>query len=70
MPIYDFQCTNPYCRDEFEQLISPSERVTLCPACGSKSERVMSASSFKVKGKYTAKTGYSYHAQNKPLGSV
>lgn len=71
--IFEYQCTNPYCREVTEKLIlnaKEAHQTVWCEACGSRAERIMSASNGVVKGKYTAKTRYAYAAQNKPLGEM
>lgn len=58
MPRYDYKC--PQCDLVFEQQVS-LEHITgyFCPKCGVLAIRQPSAPAFTIKGKYTAKTGYS-----------
>ena len=44
MPIYEYHCCK--CEDDFEKLVFGKDDV-VCPKCGSKVERLMSACSFK-----------------------
>ncbi len=49
MPIYEYYC--PYCMNEFELMRSMSEidKPVLCPKCGTKCQKLVSA--------YASKTG-------------
>lgn len=60
MPLYEFICHD--CEKPFQQLLHSYRHLgeVTCPECGStgeKIEKVISGSSFVVKG-YNAKTGY------------
>jgi hypothetical protein len=69
VPIYEYQCKNPLCDEPpFEKLVIGSETAGECPVCATLCKKVMSPSNGFVRGKYTAKTGYSYFAQNEKLG--
>jgi len=49
MPIYEYQC--PSCQTLFEEWQSGfEEQVMECPECGSESKRLISHSSFHLKG--------------------
>lgn len=67
MPIYEYQCKNPHCKENVEKIVLDELELVLCPKCSTKCERIISVSNFKVNGKYTSKTGYSYYGQNLPL---
>ena len=58
MPIYEYRCKK--CSNEFEivQKIT-DEPATECPDCGGKIERLVSATSFSLKGGGWYKDGYS-----------
>lgn len=57
MPIYEYRCTK--CRKEFElfQKIT-DEPASECPDCGGRIERLVSATSFSLKGGGWYKDGY------------
>jgi len=70
MPIYEFECANKKCGNIIEEIVmggKPTPVTVGCSKCGASCYRIMSASSFKINGKYTAKTGYAYEGQNRPL---
>lgn len=60
MPIYEYQC--PSCRKVFEEWITVSEAHAdrPCPECGAASSRVLSSTSFVLKGAgwYVSDYGY------------
>jgi len=58
MPIYEYRCNR--CSKEFEifQKIT-DEPASKCPDCGGKIERLVSATSFSLKGGGWYKDGYS-----------
>lgn len=58
MPIYEYKCTK--CENIFSKLesISSEEKVKDCPECGSNSNRIMSQTSFKLKGDGWFDSGY------------
>lgn len=70
MPIYEYQC--PRCNKTEEKLLIGNEvdAIVWCFDCRRLCKRIISPGSGVVKGKYTAKTGYAYAAQNKPLGEM
>ena len=61
MPIYNYRCEN--CSAEFEKILPFSERdqnCLFCPECGSDEvTKIMSRSTFSLKGKGWYKDGYS-----------
>lgn len=63
MPIYEYQC--PDCRHRFEVLQSIREKATKnCPKCpGKKVERLISHTSFSLKGGGWFKDGYNKKKQ-------
>lgn len=49
MPLYEYSC--PHCSACFEQLVSSHDTKELdCPNCGKKAQRVVSSTSFQLKG--------------------
>ena len=60
MPIYEYAC--PKCHHEFEEWgkASESHKEEACPVCGTKSPRVISRTSFVLKGDgwYVSDYGY------------
>jgi len=49
MPIYEYRCQE--CQQSFEEWQKDfSERQVLCPVCGGKAERLISSTSFVLKG--------------------
>jgi putative FmdB family regulatory protein len=49
MPIYEFRCDR--CESRFEEILSIHARgARPCPACGRRARRVMSRSSFQLRG--------------------
>lgn len=60
MPIYEYQC--PQCGKTFEEWVKASEahREEPCPQCGTPSPRIMSRTSFVLKGDgwYVSDYGY------------
>lgn len=62
MPIYEYRCKK--CSKEFELIQKiTDEPASECPDCGGKIERLMSATSFSLKGSGWYKDGY---ASSKP----
>ncbi len=58
MPTYEYRC--PACKHEWEEIQKITDApVKVCPSCGhSEAERLISGTSFKLKGKGWAKDGY------------
>lgn len=57
MPIYEYHCSS--CGRDFEKLQKVSEPPTsTCPVCGKKTKRLISKSSFALKGGGWYKDGY------------
>ena len=56
MPIYEFSCPN--CGHIFEDLVTFSCVCLLCPRCQTESEKIISLSSFHLKGEGWSKDGY------------
>jgi putative FmdB family regulatory protein len=69
MPIYEYRCTN--CSKEFElfQKIT-DEPATECPDCGGKIERLVSATTFSLKGGGWYKDGYSSSKSETPKKEI
>lgn len=68
MPIFEYECKNPYCKEVVEKLVFDDAETVWCPACSTRCEKIMSVCNAQVNGKYTSKTGYTYEGQNRPLG--
>ncbi len=57
MPIYEYQC--PKCQSLFEEWQSGFEEIEMeCPECGAQSKRLISHSSFHLKGSGWYADGY------------
>ena len=64
MPIYEYRCQE--CQQTFEEWQKDfTERQVPCPVCGAKSERIMSNTSFVLKGGGWYSDLYSKPAQSK-----
>ncbi len=61
MPIYEYRCEDKECAHKFEKLVSyrDSEKKYPCPKCEHKTRRLVSQSSFALKGGGWASDGYS-----------
>ena len=59
MPIYEYNCQE--CGHRFSKLesIMSEERVKTCPECGGEAKRIVSLTSFQLKGGGWFSTGYS-----------
>ncbi|OGP55158.1 MAG: hypothetical protein A2Y65_11110 [Deltaproteobacteria bacterium RBG_13_52_11] len=57
MPIYEYQCTNCGCRVEMMQKIT-DESLQQCPSCKGLLRRLMSLTSFQLKGSGWYATDY------------
>jgi putative FmdB family regulatory protein len=57
MPIYEYECVA--CRKQFERLVFHNLRWVRCPVCHNVSRRLISKSSFRLKGGGWAKDNYS-----------
>jgi putative FmdB family regulatory protein len=56
VPIYEYQCRK--CEKVTEQIQGYDDPGPICPSCGGKTDRVMSESSFQLKGSGWYKTDY------------
>ena len=56
MPIYEFECSR--CEDQFEELMRLSDPDPDCPACGAQVRKLISNTSFKLKGSGWYATDY------------
>ena len=56
MPIYEYQCRK--CKKITEQIQGYHDPGPHCPSCGGKTDKVMSESSFQLKGSGWYKTDY------------
>lgn len=57
MPIYEYFCTG--CGNKFERLQKITDKpVSPCPQCGKKAKRLISQTSFALKGEGWYKNGY------------
>ncbi len=50
MPIYEYECKKCGKISEFIKSIKSSDKVEICPDCGGKAVRIVSQSSFILKG--------------------
>lgn len=57
MPIYEYQCTSCGCRVEMMQKIT-DESLQTCPSCKGQLRRLMSLTSFQLKGNGWYATDY------------
>jgi putative FmdB family regulatory protein len=57
MPLYEYECTSCHRRTEKIQKFSDAE-LTLCPHCGGKLERTITAAAISFKGGGWFKDGY------------
>ena len=61
MPLYEYECISGHRFEEIQKFAD--DPVECCPVCGSEASRLMSTSSFSLKGEgwyrdgYTKKTG-------------
>lgn len=62
MPLYEYYCKT--CNKMFEKLSKYGEDKSVCPKCGEKCNKFISASNFKING-YSYSNGYSKGAQSK-----
>lgn len=65
MPIYEYQC--PHCRKKFEEWLKSDDDASThpCPTCGASSPRIISQSTFILKGGGWYVTEYgSHHAES------
>ena len=66
MPLFEFKC--PKCDESFEYILNlhdPIDRI--CPTCGMVMERVISTTSFSLKGGGWYKDGYETKENNNGL---
>ena len=47
MPVYEFECR---CGEVTEELTKMGTRSIICPKCGKKAKKIISACSFELKG--------------------
>lgn len=68
MPIYEYRCTE--CGHEFEKIQKVSDRaVRTCPVCKGRVERLISVSSFTLKGGGWYAEGYTRSSGSSGKGS-
>lgn len=58
MPLYEYQCNNPGCREVTETIRPLGHQWIACPVCGCLADRIMSAPYFRITGA-SARNGYS-----------
>ncbi|HVZ77679.1 MAG TPA: zinc ribbon domain-containing protein [Gemmatimonadaceae bacterium] len=66
MPTYEYRCLNGHDFEKFYRTISASEAELVCPTCGAKAERRVSAGAglvFKGSGFYLTDYGRNAHAK-------
>ena len=70
MPIYEYQC--PKCQHTFEEWVKASEShgQELCPTCGEPAPRIMSQTSFVLKGGGWYVDDYGYRKGVKEEGAA
>ena len=70
MPIYEYRC--PKCQNVFEEWVHLSEMhdAVPCPECGASSPRIMSETSFVLKGGGWYVTDYGYRKGVKEDGAA
>ncbi len=56
MPLYEYECDK--CHEKFEQLVLIDENPPPCPKCGGETQKIVSQSTFQLKGGGWAKDGY------------
>ncbi|MFH1637932.1 MAG: zinc ribbon domain-containing protein [Candidatus Woesearchaeota archaeon] len=60
MPIYTYLCTNSKCGEKYEILVLKKEdEPSSCKKCGSKLEKIISKTNFKLNGSGWYRDGYS-----------
>lgn len=68
MPIYEYKCSS--CSKTFEELVSSTNNDTAsCIHCGGKSSRILSKTSFQLKGGGWYATEYGKQAQSSSIES-
>lgn len=70
MPIYEYQC--PHCRKRFEEWLKSDDDASThpCPTCGESSPRIISQSTFILKGGGWYVTEYgSHHTESEAASS-
>jgi putative FmdB family regulatory protein len=60
MAVYEYQCTAHDCAHVFIEIMKmlESDKLVFCPKCGTKAVKLVSQSSFVLKGPGWAKDGY------------
>jgi putative FmdB family regulatory protein len=64
MPMYEYQCTGCGCKFELRQKFS-DEPVKTCPKCNGSVQKLISQTSFTLKGSGWYNQGYSKDSTNK-----
>ena len=62
MPTYEFRCPEGHEFEKFYRSIGGAESTALCPECGERAERMMSAAGFAFKGSGFYLTDYGKNA--------
>ena len=62
MPTYEFRCPEGHEFEKFYRSIGGAESTALCPVCGERAERMMSAAGFAFKGSGFYLTDYGKNA--------
>jgi putative FmdB family regulatory protein len=63
MPLYDFKCEK--CEYEVEKQIKLDDKAPDCPKCGRSMTKLMSATSFILKGSGWERDGYGLRGKKK-----
>jgi putative FmdB family regulatory protein len=62
MPLYEFRCPEGHEFEKFYRSIGGAESTAVCPVCGERAERMMSAAGFAFKGSGFYLTDYGKNA--------
>ena len=62
MPTYEFRCPEGHEFEKFYRTIGGAESTAVCPVCGERAERMMSAAGFAFKGSGFYLTDYGKNA--------
>jgi putative FmdB family regulatory protein len=71
MPTYEFRCPQGHEFEKFYRSISGAEAQAVCPQCGQRAERMMSATGFAFKGSgfYLTDYGKNAHRGTEPVAA-
>lgn len=66
MPYYEYECEKCGTFDEFQKITDPE--ITICKTCGGKVKRLISSTSFHLKGSGWFRDSYSKSKSEEKLG--